>query len=716
MTEDYELERVRRIHPRNKYHNIIPFDTSGEGRKKRLYRAGWGGLNGRTRPVIIYTNKIGDPDVERYEAKGLGVGNEITVLTPWAVDECLENCVNPLLDYNEGEGIQAFTAPEYSGSLSLRRWIEENGVLSGKQFQEVFSCVFKGADFFIKNKYYHRDHNPSNILIREVHQRLEARVIDPGSAIDTARADAVPVHSTLARFSMDPLIGGVFTTEYRKYSQASEVYAIAMNAITALTGKPPVYYDHRRRIAMDNHTGESLLDEHGDLIPEKHMRAVDRSIKQIPWFTRLRHKRWIRNGLSVNPNDRYESLCLMRADFDRGSDFFGLKELWRDSIGLTITCLLGAGVVGGVLMTEHGLKGKYKAELEQVRTEEARYDIGADGDGEGLGLNNNFVNLEITAVSGTNYNYPKKTSYIKANPGEKVSLNVYLRENGGRPAPRDGNVRGLQSLRGRAYIEGSQLEFEEDKNRRPHIANDIKIPILGPDRSEWLGWGMGGVWPSEPVLTVPSNSLHGTYIVAVEAYQPVDGKTEDETELCKELDPRDPGKMLVRKRIPLIVGSPEKAIDLNYAYFSSDRSLIGPMDILETDKKRIEGKGGYAELNGKYSFEISVPEEEIYRRLDNSNSIGLFLPSSRDEPNWLCTDTRTLQILARDQNNAPAFYTAVPIRRKILRNVNTGEPVLSWFELGVAGPEFSEQLYKYRKDLESGELEKRAMLLSKRAK
>ncbi|VVB79571.1 Uncharacterised protein [uncultured archaeon] len=74
-------ERLQRILPPGKYHNIRPLENNA-GKKKAAFRADQG-ANGITRPVIVFLNS--DESAE-YQSRGYGISNEASILSGIGID------------------------------------------------------------------------------------------------------------------------------------------------------------------------------------------------------------------------------------------------------------------------------------------------------------------------------------------------------------------------------------------------------------------------------------------------------------------------------------------------------------------------------------------------------------------------------------------------------------------------------------------------------
>ena len=235
------IDIVRGILPSDKYQKLQPFNEE-KGGTRETFLADWG--MGERKVIVKVDKKPVSPNGEYHVKRGYTTAHEIEVTSKIGLEEAVQHHISPLIDYYEVGGVTVSVEPFFEGSKSLRRLVEEKGRLSYKEVKEIFTQILEAERFLIKDKgLYNRDLNPGNILIREGRNGLEVRITDLANAtsIDDVSAKSRPTVG--ARMITDPFLGEKFTGHLSCYDERSEVYAIGVNLIYALTGQVPFEYD-----------------------------------------------------------------------------------------------------------------------------------------------------------------------------------------------------------------------------------------------------------------------------------------------------------------------------------------------------------------------------------------------------------------------------------------------------------------------------------------
>ena len=236
----------------------------------------------------------------------------------------------------------------------------------------------------------------------------------------------------------------------------------------------------------------------------------------------------------------------------------------------------------------------------------------------------------------------------------------------------------------------SDIERKHIKTEK--VDNDFHVRIFPADETSEYGSqrGQGAAFPR---IKIPEDVPNGTYILAVELYQPSEEAIKNK--VVSNLKFNHPEKMLSRRRIPIVIGNPEKTLDVSYINFQSDYGYdIGLRNLDESPLVL-----GSSDSTKGLTLEYRVPEEDFVRTVDGKDAFfsrGFVLPDARPELPGFSTEVRTLEVRARDTMGNNIFYTAFPIQR-VYKYTNTyGEQVYEW-NFGLSDKSFAEKLVEYRK-------------------
>lgn len=545
-------QRLENLLPNGRYHDLRPLEGN-EGKKKTAFRANQG-TNGVTRPVIVFLNSDNAPG---YLERGYGIANEASILSQIGIDEAIQSNIVPLLDYNANGQDEVLVVPEIKGAVSLKQWLEANGPLSARDFVSGMKGMFNGARLLNSHGIFHRDRHPANAIVRKTEKGLELFTIDTGSAVKKEDVRNGAIQTTLAKFSSDPLVGGFFTQENKPYNEGSEAYGLAFTALNTLVSKPPVLYDYRNGTAINNYTGESLLDEKGYVIPEKHQQAINQAIGQIPIMKRIalrKHLAWMKKALTLDSSKRYNKLEEMFSDFNEANESSRLTKIIAGT-----TAIVALGALAGAAALAYPLNRRHAEEVhtrvEQAVEKASKIPIIPSFDGYKLETRNPLFNLNFYINRDNPYEIifdtegQRKTfnetimetkPIIELKRGEKYDVQL-------RPQKVMVLKHGMSGLEGKVYIEG----FEGKTFYSDIIESDPTCYDMGGPN---IPWNLN--------FTVPNELPDGSYALAVEMYAQSAPNTNS-IDATSEIDyGKSWGKCIARKRIPFVVGKPTNALSV----------------------------------------------------------------------------------------------------------------------------------------------------------
>ncbi len=364
-----EIEHIDRQLGEGKYKNIRKFT---EGGTRTLYKAEWGPAE---ETVIIKADKddtqLTSPRAQRHAERGYITSNEISVLALIRKLEGPERYhIQRIYDFNADCTISV--EPEFE-SQTLEEMVDNEGPLTSGDFRTAFTQLMEFSQYLINEAgLFHRDLKPSNILVgKDKQEELEIRVVDFANGCRKDKTEAKMMPTAGGHLVMDPLIIGKFNAAAEgKYDEKSEIYAIGTDMAFALTGEYPVEYEADKGFGICKFTGESLLDEEGNLDPAAHDRAIDAFLaKELPRHAR-RYRKIIKNCLTLDEKKRYKSIDKLAREFDRANTS---KKPFIMSIATGL--LIGAAAVGGFGLAYHQniQADEHAQELRQfTRDEETR--------------------------------------------------------------------------------------------------------------------------------------------------------------------------------------------------------------------------------------------------------------------------------------------------------------------------------------------------------
>lgn len=676
----------------NKYHDIRFWK---EGGTRLIFTAYWGPQDEKR---IIKVDKvpatITSPRSQRNVARGNITENDMHTLA--SIPHAEQHGLMRLLDYGDlsMHGRGKIVVEPYFPSQSLEDRITSDGAFSLNEAKERFGKIFRAAQYFVNTTgRLHRDIKPDNILIGTGSASGDIRITDFANARNADEIDTKFMPTVGSAATNDWQLYSTLTGNETAYTEQSEVFAYGMSYAFARLGKRFVDIDPDARTAVALDTGESLLNSLGKMDAGKYEAAVSRALASLP----RKERAFVHKAITSNLAERYESLDELVSAFDKMHEPGFIKKMtkgWRGFAwgGVIAANLLGIG--GYWAMSERdGVNAEKTAQL--VREAE-KFDVAAEWDGFHAELKNNLVQLNVRATAGNskeNWSEWPTEAYVHTYAGEGIDVSVNIQQ---LPRNRGKGVieqySGSPSFKTRAYIEGIPFEARTSEDvvltflsrggiaAKEGIKNDFWLTARHPDTSTEYsdgagGWGMYG----SSRLSIPKTAPEGTYILAVEIYEPPQVDIDRNEPETRKINYEKPGAILARQRVPIVIGNPEGSIDLSMVHF---REIGGPEFSLRDLAKIDPRASGVPMSNRNVTVEIRVPEEDYVYTTDNKRSYSSFRmelpPSSPSGPESL--SPRTLEFTLRDPaTNNVLLYTALPIQRTFtVHNKYTDRDEYQW--------------------------------------
>lgn len=558
----------------------------------------------------------------------------------------------------------------WDGTLSVESYFPSESLeervkrkpLDAKEFRTVFRQVLEGMKYLMEdNDLYHRDLKASNILVDE---HLNVRITDFTNAQRRGMVSEKPLPTAGGHFVMDPKLIGKFTGNERKYDDQSEMYALGMTMLYALTGRNVAEYDPDTGIAVRTDTGASLLTD-GKIDAEKHDFLMQNTLTKFIFTKNDPYAHIIRRATSLHDSMRYKDIGEMAKDFERAC-----KGTFTERLGAKWKELTAATVMAGLLLGSAGLAWQNHNSLQeldrktkQVIAEQSKYHVKSQFRGDTLEIKNNLLEMNITVHNMqrvrqelSHESYPE-SPFIKANPGEQLNLYINASE-----IPREQSrdkYEAIPTITGKAYFEGHQGE-------KFTVGAYPYDPTVLTDGFYHIPFGM-------PSVKVPKGE--GLHVLAVELYAPGD-------KALNTIDMPPEGQVISRKRIPVIVGDPAQVVDMTKAAMLGYRHDIGFGHV--HDK--------YQSVDPSITYEFRIPEIKHVERHgdDNMNSTqadyGISIKTAPGIKN------ATLEIIARREGE-DILHTFLPIKQEMLGG--TG-----WWTPTLPDDKFSDRIKRYRDSYE----------------
>lgn len=657
------------------YSNFRLFKT---GSTRACFVADWG--KGAEERIIKIDIPPQGPRSKRHVARGYTTSNDLNTLMQ--IKSAERHHISPLRDFRDlsdvGHEGMLIVEP-YFESTNLEERINEEGPFNKKEFITVFSQILEAERYLLKdNGLINRDLGPGNILIGD---NFETRITDLANACSLSGVSRKAFPTSGKHLITDPLLFSYFTGEQASYGEDSEIYAIGMNALLSIKGSPVIDCDPDNGTAVVCSTGEDLMKE-GVLDIKRYEQVIRGELKTLP----REFKKFIpiiQRSITLNRENRYLDIDELIHDFDLASN----PTFW-ESIKQKRETIFVSGTVGAVLFTsllaavqflpipdDYPLLSAFK-QKEVVSAKAQSYLVGADTNGEGIEITNNLVTIEpnLYVFGGPQDVRTTEGHAIYVKPGEEIHGSIFCKEIA-RPRDED-DLSVTPSLEGKVYIEG--FEASDGLSVYP-FPNDVSS----------VGMEMGTAGFDMINLKVPDNIPDGSYVLAIELYASEEGE-ETTPGYNKNIRFSEPGKVISRKRVPLIVGDWENTE--NHVGLEK-MALNGYDNSLTIDHVEDTGYNHDFKINPNLTYEVSVPGENFSATLPNRyNSTsdffsGLPLPKVKSEKESI------LQLVAKDGDTVVG-YTFIPIKTKPV-----GDNY--WWDFAIPGREFSEKIVDYRKSIYS---------------
>ncbi len=649
------LERIVAILP-PKYQEFTKFEEEIGGTRE-IFIANWG-RNGERKVAIKVDKFPKSKNAEYHTRRGYTTSHEIDISLKINPEEAIEHHIISLVDYYEKDDLVVSVEPWFENSKSLKKIIKEQGTLTPAEFEQVFSQVLEAVRFLIKDKeLYHRDLNPSNILIRKEGKKLEARITDLANACSVNDVTAKPRPTAGARLITDPCLGSTFTGFPTQYDQSSEIYALGVNMLLALTGKTAFKYDIDNGTAIQYYEGiRSVLDKEGKLDFLAHNWVLTEAVNKIPWRTR-KFKEIIHWCMIAERSQRISSIDELIKRFNEASKH-SLRDIGRKGLA---AAMIGATVA---VIPALYLSNKTTKDLESQVKEANKYKVVTAWDRESLEVSNNLLEIKATVSSSDLRAYFPKDSFVTAKIGDNLSVSIGLRS---RPVPNNRDE-SCNVYEGKVYLEG----FSGEK---------FYVTSRVHDRSFHDEGNYGGY----STVSIPNTLPEGTYMLVAEIYSPNLSELSEERQQKCPYNFTESGRIMARKRIPIVVGNPKEAV-----YTSALRLGDDEVEFRNVGEKL---SGPFKTLNKEITYEIRIPELQWNRSLPenpyNSNSYQavLFLPNCKEN------EQHTLIVLAK-MNQKIISSTFFPIQGN-----PRGTGNYCYWKLTMPGKEFSEHIQQYGPNL-----------------
>ena len=648
-SESLTLENlIRAILPSNKYHDLQLFEETGGTRE--IYLATWG-ETGERKVIIKVDKKPSSSNGALHTQRGYTTAHEIAISSRIPIDEAFEHHLSPVIDYYQEGEMSISIEPYFEDSVSLRRYVQEHGSLNNKEFREIFSQVLEATRYLIKDKkLFHRDLSPSNILIRKTSQGLEARITDLANACAIEEVDEKPRPTVGAHIIADPFVSPFFNGgEITKYSELSEIYALGVDMLYALTGRIPFEFDIDTGEFKQAHAEVRPVVQDGQIHKINYNRTLIDATENIFWS--MREMRDVVHSMMTVPSERIKSIDEVIKRFSRATAPSLLEKRWFQ---LTAGAAILLGLAGAF-----GYKVVHTPE-EKDKTAQT-YPVEAKWDGGTLEIKNNIVELDVGLGHNTNLlgeHYPEKP-FLRVNASEKMDALIRLNDlvvpdNPGFSKPYEGQY----------YVEGfSPEKFVID-------SGTFDTGIRG--RSE----GMTGY--NYITFLLPPELKEGTYFLAFEIFSPPDN-------IHQQVYYKNLGKILSRKRIPLVVGNPKNKVKVRDIDLYPTEESITICDVEEKPYHLVD-------VSRDLKSSIVIPEnrfEELnvgWNNASNAQWGKLWLPPGEfAQEKTICAFTRDgIKIIGT---------TCIPIEWRRLNDS------YSRWDYRIPGKEFSQQLVTYREGI-----------------
>ncbi|USN45624.1 MAG: hypothetical protein H6502_00645 [Candidatus Woesearchaeota archaeon] len=644
------LEILSSHDPMGKYSSLRPHRKGGT---RKTYLANWGkaGL-----PVIfkadIAANELVSSHAKRHVLeRGCTTENELDIISE--IEHPEQHYLIGLRDFFVSEKLLALGSP--SGTITVENFfdgktleelVQEDGVLSKKEFEELFSQQLEAERYLINEVgVYHRDNHKRNILVKKTNKGIESRLTDYGNAIKKDRVQAKVLPTGGSTYILDPTLG-----ETQAHDETSELFAIGKNMIYALTG-------------------EEVRDNSLAAIKEALHKIKGGAKKYVPFIDRL---------VSHDREERFENIDQAIAAFAELKKPGFFKHLVTNYAKQT---MFAAGVLSTVTLSTVGAFLYQSADFAAQLAEESKRGVEMKVLDRTADISNDLFDATVRLYSwdDCDHRWPEVEA-LRVAPGESLSGDI---EAICEKIPIfDGNYGiyrflSLPHFYGRAYIEGIDKE--------DHVG-------VWPDRSEStvaLDMHEGGAYGDGINYTIPEDIAPGTHYFVVELFSPGNEKPQYGNDWSEHLKLPEKGTLMFRTHIPLIVGEETQGVDLKFLALNRMPDQLSLGEVYEAPSK------GYTFEPKNLTMEVSLPDEGhefTLRNKSNRHPLHTYL----NMPNTNNTEVQPLQIVVRDSTGTINSCMYLPIKRQE-ETYNEGRYQL--WEFGIPGLEWKDKVKMLRDDV-----------------
>lgn len=472
---------------------------------------------------------------KRYAERGCGTKNHVEAISKIRNPE--KHNIVGLIDYFKipGTGLNVSIHPFIEGK-TLEEAVLENP-LGEEEFNSIFSDVLEGVRHYVSSGQFHRDLNPKNIMVTREGGEKGAQILDFANAKEKSAVRPKVLPTAGRCVVMDPLLA--FEGE-AVYSEGSELYSIGADMYFSLSGEFPFHSDPDLKTLSDS-KGRNLLNKSGEIDKKLYEETLKIAIKNLKGVSRGK-KKMIRKLLTIDESSRYRSIEELVGDFDGLTNRGFLSKIGKHWRTMSAAILFaGAPAVTMGLYYINKISDKING-LEAIAQNVDKYRVSAHFDGYELEVRNNLVDMEVKI-------YGKAGILMGEDSFEEIEIkHPFLRvEREGRidvyinpqqlPRP-DGNINGMPFFEGQVYIEGFKPQ-------------NFRTGSLIPDPSQY---GMGYPTLGHVRLKIPKDLEDGTYDLIVELYGHDKETPKGTVDARSHLIYDEHGKVISKKRIPLVVG------------------------------------------------------------------------------------------------------------------------------------------------------------------
>lgn len=661
-----EKEQIRLSLEQELDQHYGPVEFVCEGGTRYIFRSKWGVGENKTQSRFIKVDKseVSGPRSQRHVGRGYDTSHDMSILSD--IDH--PNIVQLVDTCNLNKHGNASIELEFQDAKTLDEIVSRSGALSVSEFEDVFTGILEAERYLVNEKgIYHRDAKPANILVRKTaSNKLQAKLTDLANAAKKEDLEKKVLPTAGAHAILHPQLSGIFTQDPALYSNREEIYALGVDMFFALTGEYIFDYDPDEKTATEVATNKSLLDTRGILNERKHESALEKSIKTLPKGVK-KYAPIIRKCLTLDEKEQYDSIDSLATDFTRTKNMLTpVQRLFRTTSPAGLVAVLLMAATGlGLQYTADQHKGeiaRQEIDLAVAKAEVANYPVSASWNIITGEVENNLITIE-TEVYSVESQVSSNHDIIQVQPGEKLSITVY-----GRDAPGIGEESNLvRNFKGRMYIEG-------------YSPTDFFIDSLGFGGSSEASY-IGPAWKR---ITVPEDANVGVGYFITEIYAPEEGFFEMSYSDGKFIFD-NPGKIIARERIPIIIGNPEDIVGMS----SIDLSYTNEHANFKSPKK--PEKDQYFDIPSGLEYSVTILDTDLaVSRIETGSPLTTSVRFNIKEK---MVGERTIQTVVRREENIVSYsFTPITGKKSEMSDFHL-------WHLGFPGPEFSDQIVEYRKDL-----------------